>query len=104
MSPTYYESLDFFSWEQCYDLRFSERMKDQMERRFQITFGFALVRKIGDFYVVYVFATKGQKMALLEKLTDKSSFFQMGDHCYELLRSTYSQYAEMYYPPRLHFG
>ena len=101
MSPTYYQQLDFFSWEQCYDMRFSEIMKTQMERRFKITFGFSLVRKIADFHVVYVFATRGSKMALLEKIVDKSHFFQMGDHVYELLRGVYSQYAEMYYPPSL---
>lgn len=104
MSPTYYERLDFFSWDQCYDIRFAEVMKDQMQRRFKITFGFCLVRKMSGFYIVYIFATKGSKMRLIERLSDdRSPFFRMGDHCYDSLRNVYAQYADIYYPPKLKF-
>lgn len=104
MSPTYYEHLDFFTWEQCYDRRFSELMKIQMEKKFGINLGLAFVRKIGGFHLIYIFATKGSKTALLEETLDKTPFLSMGDHCYDLLRETYSQYSEHHEPPHLHLN
>jgi hypothetical protein len=94
LSKTFYENLDMFVWDQCYDKRFYNRIKFLVEQRYGLNIGVSLVRKINGFHIIYCFGTKGNAETFLQEISpSKEYFLNIGDHCYNLLKTIYQQYS-----------
>ena len=102
ISPTYYKTRDIYSWDECYDTRFSEKLKNNMERKNGIHKGVVVIRRFGKFIILYSFATKFAKSDFtLDIQENLSDFYDMGDHCYSLIQNIYEQYAGNFEPPKV---
>ena len=102
LSPTVFKKKEIYTWNEAYSPIFAEQIKEAKEYKFHITKGVILVRKCDGFHFIYSFATKRDGRALHDDiLVNKYFYFQMGDHCYKLIRDIYLKYSKFYSPPSL---
>ena len=95
ISPTYYESLDFYTWDQCYDKRFYSQVKTSLQTKNGIDTGIVMVHRAFGFNILFSFASKQHNSELLANSAENNKdFLKMGFHCLDLIKETYSQYYE----------
>jgi hypothetical protein len=95
ISPTYYENLDFYTWDQCYDRRFYSRVKFSLQVQNGIDMGVNLIHREFGFNILFSFASKREHSDLfINAVENNKKFFEMGFHCLDLIRGIYSQYHE----------
>lgn len=100
MSPTFYQHYSFYTWASAYQTMFCNELKIMKEREHGFHYGFVLVRKINQFYLLYSFATKNKNSEInLFFDEQKNELLKMGDYCYKLIRPLYMNYAAEYMPP-----
>ena len=95
ISPTYYESLDFYTWDQCYDKRFYYEVKTSLQTKNGIDTGIVMVHRAFGFNILFSSASKQNNSELFKNVAENSKeFLKMGFHCLNLIKKTYSQYYE----------
>ncbi len=93
ISPTVYDKLDFYTWEEAHDPRFRENVTDIIQRKHGLDLGMIFTKKIAGFTLLYSFATrKNGEDFRLNGLENKSKFLQMGDHCLDQIKHIYQSY------------
>ena len=93
ISPSYYKKRNTYSWDECYDTRFSEKLKNNMERKNGIEKGIVIIRRHRDFTFLYSFATKFDKIGFTSDIYENlNDFYNMGDHCLSLIKPIYMKY------------
>lgn len=91
ISPTYYEKMDFFIWEQCFDRRFYQSVKDSLQSRNGIYAGIVMVYRSLGYHILFSFATKSANNQMLENAIDNNiNFLKMGFYCFNLIKQSYS--------------
>ncbi|OGO93782.1 MAG: hypothetical protein A3F41_06780 [Coxiella sp. RIFCSPHIGHO2_12_FULL_44_14] len=102
MSPTYYRNSDIYVWDRCYDKRFKNLLKNNVERKNGFKKGIVITRRIENFVLIYSFATRSNgEDFYLDVFHNRKVFYEMGDHCYSLIRVIYEQYSPKYDPPKI---
>lgn len=88
ISPTYYNSRDFYSWDETYDPSYYHILKNNMERKNGIEKGIVFVKKEHGLTLLYSFATRknGDEFAICAQ-EQTQLFYAMGDHCFEQINS-----------------
>ena len=95
ISPTFYENLEYYFWDDCYPISLYKRIIKIKEQKHNFTKGVVFVRKIQEIYFLYSFATKGDALAFIHNAKRfKELFFQMGDYCLNRLLPIYEMYVE----------
>jgi len=95
ISPTYYEKLDFYTWDQCYDKRFYSQVKLSLQIKNGIDVGVNLIHRAYGFNILFSFASKTRNSDLFINVVENNKeFIKMGFHCLELIKEIYSQYHE----------
>lgn len=95
ISPTYYEKLDFYTWDQCYDRRFFNDVKNSLQTKNGIDTGIVMIHRAFNFHVLFSFASKRRYGDLFADSTENSKkFLNMGFHCLDLIKDIYIQYDE----------
>ena len=102
ISPTYYKRRNIYSWDECYDTRFSEKLKNNMERKNGIEKGIVIIRRHKNFILLYSFATKFDKIEFISDVHENlNDFYDMGDHCLSLIKPIYMKYDRSFDFPEL---
>lgn len=95
ISPTYYENLNFYTWDQCYDRRFYTQVKDSLQTKNNIETGLVFVHKEKGFHLLFSFATKAKSGYMLEKaISCNQEFLRIGFHCFDKIKPIYTNYYE----------
>ena len=95
ISPTYYENLDFYTWDQCFDKRFYSQTKLNLQTKNGIDTGVVMVHRALGFHILFSFASKRKNGDLFANAIEESPFFlKMGFYCLDLIKGIYSQYHE----------
>lgn len=95
ISPTYYEALEFYAWDQCYDKRFYSQVKLSLQTKNNIDTGIVIVHKAFGFNILFSFASKRKHSDLFVNAAENSKdFLKMGFHCLDLIKEVYSQYYD----------
>ena len=95
ISPTYYENLDFYTWDQCFDKRFYSQVKLSLQTKNGIDTGIVLVHRAFGFNILFSFASKRRNGDLFANAAENNQqFLKMGFHCLDLIKGIYSQYYE----------
>lgn len=95
ISPTYYEKLDFYAWDQCYDKRFFSEVKLSLQTKNGIDAGVNLIHRAFGFNILFSFASKRKNSDLFFNVVENNKeFLKMGFHCLELIKGIYSQYYD----------
>lgn len=95
ISPTYYENLDFYTWDQCFDKRFYAQTKLSLQTKNGIDTGIVMVHRAFGFNILFSFATKRKNGDLFfNAVENNQQFLKMGFHCFDLIKEIYSQYYE----------
>ena len=95
ISPTYYEKLDFYAWDQCYDKRFYSKVKLSLQTKNGIDSGVNLIHRAFGFNILFSFASKRKNSDLfLNAAENNKEFLKMGFHCLDLIKGIYSQYYD----------
>ena len=99
-SPLSFNDQALFCWDEGYDRRYFNDLKNLKEKKHHFNLGLNLVRKIEQFQIVYSFATRSQNENLLPYYQDQASrLFLLGDYGYRLIRDIYQKYCDTYIPP-----
>lgn len=95
ISPTYYENLDFYAWDQCYDRRFYNSIKNSLQVKNGIDCGVVLVHREHGFNIIFSFASKVKNSDLLaNSIENGREFMKMGFHCLESIKDIYSEHHD----------
>lgn len=95
ISPTYYEKLDFYAWDQCYDKRFYSQVKFSLQTNNGIDSGVNLIHREFGFNILFSFASKRKNSDLFCNAAENNKeYYKMGFHCLDLIKGIYSQYYE----------
>ena len=95
ISPTYYENLDFYTWDQCFDKRFYNEVKNSLQIKNGIDTGIAMIHREFNFHILFSFASKRKNGDMLaDAIENNQQFLKMGFHCLESIKDIYSQYYE----------
>jgi hypothetical protein len=98
--PEFYESHEFYWWEDASHKKYAEKIKQIREGILNLKNGFMLVRNIDNFHILYSFATKSFKQDFnISVLTNLNKFLEMGDYAYMEMRELYWNYCTHYEPP-----
>lgn len=93
ISPTYYENMDFYTWDQCYDRRFYTSVKNSLQVKNGIDTGIAMVHRENGYNIIFSFASKSPSSGLLSNSIENSrQFMKMGFHCLDLIKEIYTEY------------
>lgn len=91
ISPSYYEKLDFYTWDQCFDRRFYKFVKDKLQVRNGIEMGMVMVYRSHGYNVLFSFATRCSNSEILDHAQqDNTSFLKMGFHCFDSIKHCYA--------------
>lgn len=100
ISPTFYKTKTFFWWTDAYHQNHFLQLQNIKEKKHNLTLGFCLVREIGDFHLIYSFATRSKRKDLEDYyLAHMDDLLAIGDYCYKLIRDLYCNYSPSYHPP-----
>jgi hypothetical protein len=95
ISPTYYEALDFYTWDQCYDKRFHSQVKQSLQTKNSIDTGIVIVHRAYGFNILFSFASKRTHGDLFVNAAENNKdFLKMGFHSLDLIKGIYSQYYD----------
>lgn len=84
ISSTYYNNKDLYSWDETYDPKFYNVLKNNMERKNGIQKGVVLIKRFNGLTLLYSFATKSNGTDFFHDIENqKELFYGMGDHCFE---------------------
>lgn len=93
ISPTYYNSLDMYSWDETYDPKYYNVLKNTMERKNRINKGIVLTKDIGEYKVLFSFATKGDPVDFESNIKiNKGVFLSAGLHCFDQIKGIIQHY------------
>ena len=88
ISKTYYNKKDFYTWDETYDPRYYNILKNNMERKNGINKGVVVVRKQLGLTLLCSFATKSNGQEFVLNIREQQNLFSaMGDHCFEQIKS-----------------
>lgn len=92
LSPEFYKNKAFYSWEEAFDQKHASDLLLEKLEKYKFKFGCCFVRKLGDFYVIYSFASKATSNSHYEYyLKNANDMLRIGDICYQSLRSLYEK-------------
>lgn len=84
----------FYQWERAYDKNHFEEIKQIKELKHGFTFGFCIPKKLGNFNLIYSYATRSKKNELLEYYHGYlNELINVGDYGYKLIHSIYLNYC-----------
>lgn len=88
ISPSYYNNLSLYTWDETYDARYANLLKNNMERKNGIQKGVVITKKSNDLTLLYSFATKSDGDDFLRNIQEQQhEFYKMGDHCFQQVQS-----------------
>ena len=98
--PSSYINNDLIWWdEDKKNPYFSDIYKIKGQKN-NYTLGMSLSRKIEGFFIIYSFATKNKNINLRSYyISNIQGLYDIGDHCYKLIRDIYSSYCKPYVAP-----
>lgn len=102
--PAFYffpEDNQDLKWWNDIDTPLATKIKDIKLTKNKYSSGFSYSRKIGNFYILYSFATKYKHQNYKEYyLSHLNSLISLGDFCYRSIREIYLPYCDIYMPPK----
>ena len=100
ISANYYEHNEFYWWHDVEYGFYEKEIQYIREVKHGFCYGFMMVRRWNDFYLIYSFATVQRSRRFLQRVEDSIDvLFEMGDHVYNSMRELYSEYTEDMVPP-----
>lgn len=101
--PQVYENQPFYWWHNCYAEGMQQLLKSEKETKNNLSYGFVFSQKTPEnFHILYSFATREADPEVCSDIEQHQNLFiAMGEHCYNLVRPIYEQYAGAYAPPVL---
>ena len=99
ISPTYFQRLPFYLWQQVYLPKHSDKLKQYKEREYHYRDGFTVVRKINRFYLLYSFATKNRGILWQPYVKQMNDLLSIGDYCYKCIRKIANPLCKPYVLP-----
>ncbi len=88
ISKTFYGNKDFYTWDETYDPRYYNTLKNNMERKNGINTGLVIVKKQFGLTLLYSFATKSDGVDFVLNVKEQQElFYSMGDHCFAQIKS-----------------
>ncbi len=98
--PFQYVNDIIFWWKEAYKNESAKKLILLKEIKHGFSLGFSLVKKIGEFYLVYSFASRNSEANLKEYYRQKiNELFHIGEYGYKLIRDIYFQYCDTHFPP-----
>jgi len=95
ISPTFYEKLDFYTWDQAYDPRYYYKLKNNMELKNGIKTGVVITKNVGQIKLLFSFATKSDSQEFISDIQEnKKQYMLMGEHCFERIRKILESYLD----------
>lgn len=86
ISPTFYENREIYTWDEAYDTRKYNLLKNNMERKNGIKIGVVLTKRVNDLILLYSFASKSDDIDFLSDIYErKDYFYSAGDFCFDRL-------------------
>lgn len=87
ISPTFYENLDCYTWDETYDPHFYHYLRNNMERKNGIQKGVVLTKQEGDLKILFSFATKSNGEEFLSSIKENKEFYlEAGDNCFKQIK------------------
>ncbi|MFT3741396.1 MAG: hypothetical protein QM752_01745 [Gammaproteobacteria bacterium] len=100
ISPEYYQKHEFYWWKNACHKKYADKIAEIREGVLNLKYGFMLVRKWNDFYLIYSFATKRHNLDFQSKVVNNiNELLRMGDFAYMELRNIYAEYCGDFTPP-----
>jgi len=88
ISKTFYSQKDFYTWDETYDPRYYNTLKNNMERKNGINKGVVVVKKQLGLTLLYSFATKSDGQEFVLNMQEQRDLFNaMGDHCFAQIKT-----------------
>ncbi|MFN3234784.1 MAG: hypothetical protein ACE365_05180 [Gammaproteobacteria bacterium] len=100
ISPEYYQNHSFYWWYNVEHKGCGREINYIRRVKLGFFYGFMLVRRWDDFYLVYSFAAGRKEANFIEKAYDSlNDLLRIGDEIYMNLRGLYAQYTDEFVPP-----
>ena len=95
ISPTFYEKLDFYTWDQAYDPRYYYQLKNNMELKNGIKTGVVITKNVGQIKLLFSFATKRDPQEFISDIKEnKKQYKLMGEHCFDRIHTILESYLD----------
>lgn len=102
ISSSFYNFRDIYSWDETYDERFYQILKNNMERKNGIKKGVVIVKREQDQTTLYSFATNKDGKDFFSDIKENTKdFFEFGDYCVSRLSELYIRYGLKNTQPRV---
>jgi len=93
-SITFQENNDFYPWEMAYSKDYFNEIKYLKEIKHGFTFGFNISKKLGDFNLIYSYATRSKNNGLPDYYEKhRNELAHMGDYGYKVISNIYANYC-----------
>lgn len=93
ISPTFYNNLDFYFWEDCYSDDTRREVMNKKEERFGIKAGAVIVKKVGDIKYLLSFGTKSSADNFKQEIISQQPLYDLlGSSCLQAMDSSLSKY------------
>lgn len=101
MCPLMYENLDFYTWAEGY-IKLYQKEIAGLKKSYNLNNGTVFVRKIGLYTLLYCVASKKEDPIMKTIFVNHAnSILQMGDYCYNELRSNFVEVANGLVLPKI---
>ena len=95
ISPTFYDNLDFYFWEDCYSDDTKYEVMNKKEERFGIKAGAVIVKKVDDIKYLLSFGTKSSSDNFKQEIITRQSLYeQLGASCLETMSDALIKYID----------
>lgn len=100
IAPENYKNKEFYWWHELEGVRYVNEIEYIRQIRHGFKYGFMLVRRWDDFYLVYSFAAGKVSKNFIERIENSiNELFEAGDYVYNSMRDIYAEYTGVYVPP-----
>ena len=100
IAPENYKTREFYWWHEVKGTRYVNEIEYIRQIRHGFKYGFMLVRKWDDFYLVYSFAAGRVSKNFIQRVENSlNELLEAGDYVYNSMRDIYADYTGNYVPP-----
>lgn len=94
ISPTFYNNLDFYFWEDCYDEESKYEVMSKKEQRFGIKAGAVIIKEINGIKYLLSFGTKTSADNFKQDIiTNQSLYSNLGEGCLGIMANAFEKYT-----------
>ena len=95
ISPTFYDNMDFYFWEDCYSDESKREVMNKKEERFGIKAGAVIIKQIEDIKYLLSFGTKSSADNFKHDIyTNQALYNKLGSGCLEIMDSSIKKYTD----------